>query len=38
MKEKYESPEVEIIEIDRGGVDIIFASNPGCDGGVVGEC
>ena len=37
MKEKYESPEVEIIEIDRGGVDIIFAST-GCGSGQVAEC
>ena len=35
MKEKYESPEVEIIEIDRGGVDIIFDSGEG--GATCGE-
>lgn len=29
MKEIYENPEMEIVEID-GGVDVIFSSGEGC--------
>ncbi len=38
MKEKYESPEVEIVEIAGGGLDIIFASGAGCENGHASEC
>ena len=39
MKEKYESPEVEIVEIVGGGVDIIFVSVVGCtDAQNTAEC